>query len=70
MCYGVARPESAAGSSPYAVASTAGCAVLLGFSCQHLLLKRCSIRITIRSRLAQNNGLRFEYHYHDLTPVT
>jgi len=31
MCYGVARPESAAGSSPDAVASTVGCAVFLGF---------------------------------------
>src|SRR5215210_3227277 len=45
MCYGVARPESAAGSSPDAVASTAGCAVcfscrLLTFSFQLVVLGR------------------------------
>src|SRR5215203_5855687 len=43
MCTGVARPESAAGSSPGAVTSTAGCAAsqlvstlsALGFAPQH-----------------------------------
>jgi hypothetical protein len=29
MCYGVAGPESAAGSSPKTEASTAGCAVFI-----------------------------------------
>jgi len=32
MCYGVARQESAAGSSPDAVTSTAGCAVFLALT--------------------------------------
>src|SRR5687768_1081793 len=43
MCSGVARPESAAGSSPGAVTSKAGCAAFQhfstlrpsGFACQH-----------------------------------